>query len=135
MQAVYYRDSDGNEPVLDFLDTLPDRKRVVIDNQLERLNTLEPNEPPLPEPWTSQIEGELREFRAHYGEEHYRVLCRRSGNLFILLHAIRKTTRTVPRGDVVLAQARWPISGGAWTRPGASTHARPVTTHPELVRR
>ena len=130
MQAVYYRDSDGTEPVLDFLDTLPDRKRVVIDNQLERLNTLEPNEPPLPEPWTSQIEGELREFRAHYGEEHYRVLCRRSGNLFILLHAIRKTTRTVPRGDVVLAQARWAdfkrrMDSAQRVRPRAAGHDAP----------
>lgn len=65
MQAVCYRDRAGNEPVLEFLDALPDRKRVVIENQLDRLNMQEPDEPPLPQPWTSQIEGELREFRAH----------------------------------------------------------------------
>ena len=86
MQAVFYRDPDGNEPVLDVLNALPDRKRAVIENQLDRLNMQQPDEPPLPQPWTSQIEGELREFRAHYGQEHYRVLYRRSGNLLILLH-------------------------------------------------
>jgi len=63
MQAVFYRDPDGNEPVLDVLKAPPDRKRAVIENQLDRLNMQEPDKPPLPQPWTSQIEGELREFR------------------------------------------------------------------------
>lgn len=107
MQAVFYRESDGNEPVLDVLNSLPDRKRAVIENQLDRLNMQEPDEPPLPQPWTSQIEGELREFRAHYGEEHYRVLYRRSRNLLVLLHMIRKTTSGVPKRDIAIAKARW----------------------------
>ncbi len=106
-QAVFYRDFDGNEPVLDVLNSLPDRKRAVIENQLDRLNMQGPDDPPLPQPWTSQIEGELREFRAHYGEEHYRVLYRRSGNLLVLLHMIRKTTSGVPKRDIVIAKERW----------------------------
>ena len=107
MQAVFYRESDGTEPVLDVLDSLPDRKRAVIENQLDRFNMQESDEPPLPQPWTSQIEGELREFRAHYGEEHYRVLYRRSGNLLVLLHMIRKTTSGVPKRDIAIAKERW----------------------------
>ena len=107
MQAVFYRESDGTEPVLDVLNSLPDRKRAVIENQLDRLNMQEPDEPPLPQPWTSQIEGELREFRAHYGDEHYRVLYRRSGNLLVLLHLIRKTTSGVPKRDIAIAKERW----------------------------
>ena len=107
MQAVFYRDPSGHELVLEFLTALPDRKRVVIENQLDRLNMQEPGGPPLPQPWTSQIEGELREFRAHYGEEHYRVLYRRSGNLLVLLHMIRKTTDSVPRGVIAIAKERW----------------------------
>lgn len=107
MQAVFYRESDGTEPVLDVLKSLPDRKRAVIENQLDRLNIQAPDEPPLPQPWTSQIEGELREFRAHYGDEHYRVLYRRSGNLLVLLHLIRKTTRGVPKRDIAIAKGRW----------------------------
>jgi len=107
MQAVFYRESDGTEPVLDVLNSLPDRKRAVIENQLDRLNMQEPDEPPLPQPWTSQIEGELREFRAHYGDEHYRVLYRRSGNLLVLVHMIRKTTSGVPKRDIAIAKERW----------------------------
>jgi hypothetical protein len=38
-----------------------------------------PNDAPLPFPWSSQLEGELRELRCHYGSEHDRVLYRRSG--------------------------------------------------------
>jgi len=93
MQAVFYRDPDGNERARARCAERPTRSQAaVIENQLDRLNMQQPDEPPLPQPWTSQIEGELREFRAHYGQEHYRVLYRRSGNLLILLHLIRKTT-------------------------------------------
>ena len=75
MQAVYYRAPDGSEPVDDFIEALRDSDRqAVLDNQIERLNTLRPNDPPLPFPWSSQLEGELRELRCHYGSELYRVI-------------------------------------------------------------
>ncbi len=130
MQAVCYRDRAGNEPVLEFLDALPDRKRVVIENQLDRLNMQEPDEPPLPQPWTSQIEGELREFRAHYGDEHYRVLYQRSRNLLVLLHMIRKTTKDVPKGDIAIAKGRWAdfkrrMDAAKRTPPRAAGHDAP----------
>ena len=130
MQAVFYRDPEGNEPVLDVLNSLPDRKRAAIENQLDRLNMQEPDGPPLPQPWTSQIEGELREFRAHYGQEHYRVLYRRSDNLLILLHMIRKTTGSVPKRDIVRAKERWTdfkrrMDAAKRTRPRAAGHDAP----------
>ena len=34
----------------------------------------------------------LRELRGHYGNELYRILYRRSNNLFVLLHILRKNT-------------------------------------------
>lgn len=108
MQAVYYRAADGTEPVSDFIDELkPVKKQVVIDNQIDRLNDLAPTDPPLPFPWSSQIRGELRELRCHFGSELYRVLYRRSANLFILLHMLRKNTGAVPDNDIVIAEARW----------------------------
>jgi phage-related protein len=131
LQAVFYRDPDGNEPVLDVLNALPDRKRVVLENQLDRLNMQEPEGPPLPQPWTSQIEGELREFRAHYGEEHYRVLYRRSGSLLILLHLIRKTTGSVPKRTSQLRRSAGPISSDGWTPPRANRPGPPGMTRPE----
>lgn len=107
MQCVYYRDPMGIEPVRTFLEALPARKRAAIMNQLDRMNEQEPGDPPLPFPWTSQVEGELREFRAHYGEEHYRFLHRRSGNLFILLHAAAKRSGPLPPSAIQIAKQRW----------------------------
>ena len=80
---------------------------MTIDLQIDRLNGLADNDPPLPFPHTSQIEGPLRELRCHYGRAHYRILYRRSGNLFVLLHMIRKTTRAVPKADIEIAKERW----------------------------
>ena len=39
-----------------------------------------------------QVDGQLRELRCHYGRDLYRILYQRSGNLFILPHAIEKRT-------------------------------------------
>lgn len=123
-QAVFYRAPDGIEPVAEFLDDefpfeprkkkpstrelqAAASKRVTIDLQIDRLNGLASDDPPLPFPHTSQIDGPLRELRCHYGRAHYRVLYRRSGNLFVLLHMIRKTSKTVPRAEIEIAKERW----------------------------
>jgi hypothetical protein len=50
---------------------------------------LRPNDPPLPFPWSSQLEGEVRELRCHYGSALYRVIHRRSGNPFMLQRRAR----------------------------------------------
>ena len=107
MQAVYYRAADGSEPVSDFIDSLTIKRQVVLDNHVDRLNMLTAANPHLPFPHSSQVEGELRELRCHYGRELYRVLYRRSGNLIILLHAFQKNTKTVPDGDKQIALERW----------------------------
>jgi phage-related protein len=107
LQAVFYRAADGSEPVDDFIDRLSVKRQVVLDNQIDRLNMLSPSDPPLPFPHSSQIEGELRELRCHYGRELHRVLYRRSRNLVVLLHVFRKDTGRVPRADIETAKSRW----------------------------
>jgi len=102
--VVYYRAADRSEPVSDLIDRLPVRVQVVIDNQIERLGVFGPD---LGFPYTSQIEGELRELRCHYGGDHYRILYRRSRDLFVLLHFLGKRTGPVPPEDIRLAKARW----------------------------
>ena len=108
MQAVYYRARDGTQPVRDFVQALqPLAARVVVENQIDRLNLCTEDGPPLPFPHSSQVEGELRELRCHYGNRHYRVLYRRSRNLFVLLHAFPKTTATIPQREIEIAKERW----------------------------
>jgi|SRR6516165_1164554 phage-related protein len=106
-QAIYYRARDGSEPVCDFIDGLDERKQPTIDLQIDRLNGQPPSAAPLPFPHSSQVRGPLRELRCHYGPELYRVLYRRSGNLFVLLHMLRKDTGKIPGNDVAIAEQRW----------------------------
>jgi phage-related protein len=107
LQAVYYRAPDGSEPVNQFIDRLSVKRQVALDNQIERLNILTSTNPHLPFPHSSQIEGELRELRCHYGRELYRILYRRSRNLIVLLHIFRKDTGKVPQAEIEVAHARW----------------------------
>lgn len=102
--VVYYRDADGSEPVNDFIDALEPKVQVVLDNQIERITLFGPQ---LPFPHSSQVEGELRELRCHYGSTLYRILYRRSDNLFMLLHAFEKRSGAIPEGDKQIARERW----------------------------
>lgn len=63
--------------------------------------------PTLDFPYTSQIEGKLRELRLRIGKTRYRVLyffdSRQTG---ILLHGFTKTTAAVPEGDKAIGRRR-----------------------------
>ena len=106
-QAVYYRAPDGNEPVRELLQSLDKKRRASLRNQIARVNLLSDEVPHLPFPHSSQVDGELRELRCHFGAEHYRVLYRRSEGLIVLLHAFRKTTAKLPTYEVDTAKVRW----------------------------
>lgn len=107
-QAVFYRDERGRQPAEEYLwSELTLKARGHIEEQIEELNGLSDNSAPPPFPRTSQVAGPLRELRCHSGSSLYRVLYRRSGNLLVLLHAIRKDSRAIPRRDIELAQRRW----------------------------
>lgn len=107
LQAIYYRATDGSEPVLEFITDLGAKPRAALLRQIDRLNDLSDAMPHLPFPHSSQVDGELRELRCHMGSDHYRVLYRRSERLIVLLHAFPKTTGKLPRTEVRIAQKRW----------------------------
>jgi phage-related protein len=102
--VVYYRDADGTEPVNDFIDALQPKVQVVVDNQIGRIAQFGPQ---LPFPHSSQVEGELRELRCHYGNTLYRILYRRSDNLFVLLHIFEKRSGAIAEADKRIARDRW----------------------------
>ncbi len=106
-QAVFYRDASGREPVREFLDSLEDDSQAAIGHQIRRLNLLSDALPHLPFPHSSQVNGELRELRCHYGRELYRVLYRRSERLLVLLHVFAKRSAKVSQRDIAIAQERW----------------------------
>jgi phage-related protein len=105
--AVFYRDPAGREPVRVLIDSLEPDARSAIGKQIDRLNLLSDALPHLPFPHSSQVDGELRELRCHYGRDHYRVLYRRSGRLIVLLHVFAKRSMKIDRRDIQIAQDRW----------------------------
>jgi phage-related protein len=130
MRAVYYRDPNGVEAVDQFIEQLAPQVQAALDLQIDRLNMLGPNDPPLPFPHSSQVEGELRELRCHYGSRLFRVLYRRSDQLFVLLHIFEKRTRAVPESEMAIARARWDdfkirMNAQPRRRPRAAGHDAP----------
>jgi len=101
---VYYRDIRGREPVNEAILRLSPRDQVAVDNDIERLAGFGPR---LPYPWSSQVAGELRELRADAGRSHYRILYRRSHNIFVLLDFVEKRVDRLPQADIVVAERRW----------------------------
>lgn len=106
--AVYYRDPSGSMPVREFL-WAPEQRaaRAALFNQIDRLNDLDDSYPHLPFPASSQVEGELRELRCHFGRTNYRIFYRRSRRLLVLLHIIIKNSDKLPPAEIAVAQQRW----------------------------
>jgi len=105
-QATYYRDKRGVEPVDQFIEALPAKQAEKIGDQIEEhLNGRSLEAPPPGFPFTSQIDGELRELRIRFGGIRYRILYQRSESLIVLLHAFEKNTGSVPLSEI--ATARW----------------------------
>ena len=121
MQAVYYRDPAGREPVNDFIDGLAPERQEEVDFKISLLNRVTNNDPPLPFPHSSQVDGQLRELRCHYGRDLYRILYQRSGNLFVLLHALEKRTGALPAADIDHRKEAVRGLPGADGAPAAST--------------
>jgi phage-related protein len=110
-QAVYYRDSNGREPVNDFIDGVGPACQDSIDWYIDLLNGLSDSNPERPFPHSSALKGAsyraFRELRPSCGRVAYRILFRRSGRFFLLLHAFEKRSREVHEREMEVALNRW----------------------------
>lgn len=110
-RAVYYRDNVGREPVNAFIEALARTNPTAaakIDEYVEQyLNGKAAGAPPPEHPISSQVDGELRELRIRFAKTRYRILYRRSGLLFVLLHIFEKNTDKLPARDRELAIRRF----------------------------
>jgi phage-related protein len=105
--AKFYRKPDGTQPVDEYIERQPPAAKLALDRQIERINMLDESNPHLAFPHSSQIEGELRELRCHYGRKLYRILYRRSEQFVVLLHIFEKHDAQVPEVDKQIARERW----------------------------
>lgn len=99
-----YEDKRGLRPVERFFDSLPGKH---LGKALQVIQMLEERGPNLPFPYSSQVEGKLRELRVHHGSVQYRILYYGDvRGVFILLHAFRKQTARIPVGEKRIALQR-----------------------------
>ena len=100
----FFMESEEALPVRDWMLDLPKEVRAKL---LARVQMLREHGPSLDFPYTSHIEGRLRELRLRLGKTRYRVLYffdeRR---ICILLHGFTKNTEAVPPAETRVALQR-----------------------------
>ena len=100
----FYEDADGSAPVEVFLDGLSKKHRAKL---LGLIAKLQEHGPMLPFPYSSQVEGRLRELRTRFGKTRLRVLYFGDANQeFILLHGVVKDTEKIEKSDIEAARGR-----------------------------
>jgi phage-related protein len=107
VQAVYYRDPNGREPVNDFVDGLAPERQEEIDFKISLPNRVANNDPPLPFGTAPRSTASCGSSAATTGATLYRILYQRSGNLFVLLQAMEKRTGALPQADIDIARKRF----------------------------
>ena len=98
----FYVDADGNAPVEIFLNGLPKKHRAKL---LGLIAKLKEHGPILPFPYSSQVDGRLRELRTRFGKTRLRLLYFGDANQeFILLHGVVKDTDKLEKSDIEAAK-------------------------------
>lgn len=123
----FYAGDDGTLPVRGWLDTVP---MEVQGKVLARIELLRTGGPTLDYPYTSQIEGKLREARLRVGKTRYRVLYFfDEDRTAILLHGFTKDTAAVEEADKKIGRVRM-----ASHEAKLSARTRQKTAGPALVK-
>ena len=100
----FYTDAKGRQPVRQWLQSLQEETRARV---AAHINLLATEGPTLDYPYTSQIEGKLRELRVQISGTNHRILYFFDPErTCILLHAFVKTTAAVPVADKKLGMDR-----------------------------
>ena len=100
----FFVEDEGRIPVQVWLDGLPAEVRGKV---IARIDLLKNGGPALDFPYTSQIEGKLREARLRMGKTRYRVLYFfDESRTAVLLHGFTKNTASVEEADKRIGRAR-----------------------------
>jgi len=101
MQLVFFRTGRGDEPVKEYIESLPLSEQAVVEAMLSQLA----KDGYLPPPFAKKLKGveklwELRPGRHRVMYFYYQ------GNKAILLHAFRKQSQKTPQRELQVALAR-----------------------------
>lgn len=106
-QVVFYQETDGEVPVLEWLTQLVKQNRKGYANCVARIGQLAANGYELRRPAADYLTDGIYELRAKHIRVQYRILYFFSGqNVAILAHAITKQEEAVPAIDLERALRR-----------------------------
>ena len=98
----FYGDAHGDAPVEVFLNGLPKKHRAKL---LGLIAKLKEHGPTLPFPYSSQVDGRVRELRTRFGKTRLRILYFGDANQeFILLHGVIKGSDKLEKSDIEAAK-------------------------------
>jgi len=105
---VFYKDENGKVPVLEYLESLPEKHAAKVMREIELLKEFGID---LKYPHTEYMEGDankgLYELRTKLGNTKMRVFYFLfDSNKFILLHGFTKKSRKTPRKEIETARKR-----------------------------
>ena len=107
---IEFFEEAGKRPVQIWLDGLPEEVRGKV---LARIDLLADHGPTLDHPYTSQVEGKLREVRLRFGKTRYRVLYfLDAARVGVLLHGFTKETETLEETDKSIGRSRMSVHLG-----------------------
>jgi phage-related protein len=98
----FYRTEAGNEPVREWLRSLPSEVRKDIGSDIQQVQWRWPVGKPL----VDGLGGGLFEVRTDFGGDIYRVLFCLDDATMVLLHGFKKKSRRTPKPDLDLARKR-----------------------------
>ena len=104
-EVEYYRDSQGNIPVQDFIRRQSGKVKAKI---LKFIDLLEDLNLSLGQPYVEKLaDSDVWEFKIRHSSNYYRILYfATSGRRFILLHAFLKKTDITPKNEIKIAEVR-----------------------------
>ena len=100
--AVFFKSEAGNEPVRDWLRSLPKHERRAIGEDIAYVQY----KWPIGKPRVDHLRGAIWEVRTALENRIARTLFGVSGERMILLHGFIKKTRKTPDGEIALADKR-----------------------------
>ena len=103
-EIVFYVTDRGEFPVLEFLLALSDKERAKC---VQYIDALAEHGNALPANYVKHLEQGVWELRPEFGGTEFRLFYFTViENSFVMLHAIKKKTRSIPRREIELAIKR-----------------------------
>jgi phage-related protein len=102
LDAVFFKSENGNEPVREWLLTLPKEERQIIGEDMLKVQYCWPMGKPL----VGSLGSGLWEVRSRLGDRIARVIFLVEGRTMVLLHGFIKKTQKTPTHELELAVKR-----------------------------